>query len=127
MFYIFPIVILLIIIFVVLKIKTKSFIPFLESCSKKGLFLGLIVGLLSSLSSYSVLHFSGCSISGSVVKLFQLFCFPIYFIIDKTGIVTKFFSETSLSLWFFILILNLIYFGLIGWIFGLVIQKIKKK
>jgi len=120
-FIFFPIVILLVIIFIILKIKTKSFIPFLEGYPRKGLFIGFIVGLLSSLSFYSILHFSGCALIYPIANLFAVLSFPV------SGITYFFFDETSLSFWFFLLILNLLYFGLIGWILGLLIQKIKKK
>ena len=115
----FPIVILLMIIFVFLKIKTKLFIPFLERYSSKGLFIGLIIGLLSSLSFYGISTFLGCSLIYPIANLFKILSLPIF------GIIHSFFNET-LSSWFFLLILNLLYFGLIGWILGLLIQKIKK-
>ena len=126
-FIFFPIVILLIIIFVVLKIKTKSFIPFLESCSKKGLFIGAIIGVLCTLSYYSNLGFSGCATTHPIGILFVFLSVPLHGILHLSfNYISFIFESFALGLfsWFFI---NLLYFSLVGWIVGFIIRELRKK
>lgn len=107
------------ILFIILKIKTKLFIPFLKNYTKKGLFIGAILGLLTSLSVYSSWGF--VEFINPFRSLLMYISFPVY------KVVFAFFEEQSISAYIPILILNLLYFGLIGWILGLLTQKIRKK
>lgn len=122
-----PIVIILVVLFIILKLKFKSFIPFIKSYSKKGLFVGLIVGIISFLNFLIWFIGSGdyFTLSGNnfITTILLISAFPVTF-----GGVDMMMGGGNLIT---LLFLNLIYFGLIGLLIGflvkVIIKKVKKK
>lgn len=122
--------ILVIIVFIVLKKKTKSFVPFLKNYSQKGLFIGTIIGLLFYLAKYSVSSschslspfpaIPNCEILCFIVKFFE----SLFFLTIALPFSLVFASHYEAFIYFvsrhgfFLLLL----FSLIGWIIGIIYE-----
>ncbi len=87
----------------ILKVKTKSLVPFFKTYTKKGLFVGAISGFLFFLAYYVYVRSYGF------------------------GVCLVYFTNPILTCWITILVLTIIAGMVVGFIAGLIIQMIKHK
>lgn len=114
-----PLLILLGILFGILKLKTGCFIPFADSYITKGLVIGFLVAILSSLSFYSTSHFSGMGYSSPLTTFFLWIGFPAYFLSPP--------QHNSFVAWITVPLINLVYFCSLGALVGFEVRKLKSK